>query len=109
MKLVLRVPSRFEKVAELYDVGDHLIDRRSDVVDFFLLVVDLLDANRLKPNQLTSVSVAASEGVLWTGVKAAYALANALNFALNLKRIDELSFPERPAAFYADGHEKAGN
>ena len=100
MNLVFKLGQRFRKTVELCDVQGNLLGAVETDDDLFAAFYGMLAKYQINLGQLLDIRVDSCAESSATSVKAAYALANALSFALGLKKVEELSYPPRPAEFY---------
>ena len=102
MKIVFEISDRFNKSVHIYSNDGMIIDKLSSPEkDFFILFHEGLVRNKLDFKDIKEASVVSQKSSSATATKAAYALANALNYALGIKKITQLSFPEKPIEFYS--------
>lgn len=102
MKVVLKISGRFNKSVQIYADDGKFIDSLSSAgMDFFVLFHEVLARNNLDFKDTEEVSVVSQKSSSATTIKAAYAIANALNYALGIRKITQLSFPEKPIEFYS--------
>lgn len=102
MKVVLEISDRFNKSVQIYSDDGKIIDELSSPEkDFFAMFHEVLMRNKLDVKDIKEVSVVSQSSSSRTSIKTAYAIANALNYSLGIKKLTQLSFPEKPAEFYS--------
>ena len=101
MKVILQISDRFNKSVQIYaDDGKILDELSSSERDFFAMFHEVLVKNKLDFKDTKEVSVVSQSSSSKTSIKSAYAIANALNYSLGIKKLEGLSFPEKPVEFY---------
>lgn len=93
MKLFLDSAQRFTRKVSLTDEIVQKVDEAQAEVDLVVLIDRLLKKTRTPLTDLTQVA-AKRKGASRVGVNVGLAAANALNYALGLKKVADLEFPE---------------
>lgn len=97
MKLSIDTRVRRVKKVELSDSGGNRVGFLQGQGDLIELIDQILKANQRKVTDLKEIE-AKLEGESRVGILIGSAAANALNYALGLKSLDELEFPSRDAS-----------
>jgi len=102
MKVILQISDHFNKSVQIYSDDGQIIDKLSSPEkDFFALFHEVLVKNKLDFKDTIEISLISQNSSSKTSIKAAYAIANALNYSLGIKKLTQLSFPEKPLEFYS--------
>lgn len=101
MKVVFTVSDRFNKSVQIYSDDGKIIDNISSPErDFFAMFHEVLVKNKFDFKDIREVSLVSQSSSSKTSVRSAHAIVNALNYSLGIKKLEELSFPEKPVEFY---------
>ena len=102
MKVVLEISDRFNKSVHIYTDDGKIIDELSSSdKDLFAMLQEVLVRNKLDFKDTKEAEVISQSSSSKTSIKAAYAIANALNYSLGIKKLTQLTFPEKPIEFYS--------
>lgn len=99
VKIVIRIESRFGKTLEVFNQSGLLVDKASSQEDLFSFLAEMLKKNGISWSNISKVEIAGSERFL-TSLRSAYALGNAIKYALGLIGAENFQFPSDPSGFF---------
>lgn len=95
MKLVIDSSKRFLKKVSLIDKNQKVVSSVESDQNILILIDEALRQVKVSLNDL-ALAEAEMEGESRVGILIGVSAANALNYSLGLKKVDELKYPEDP-------------